>query len=330
MLKLVTLFLAFAIVVVGPRATASNSSQATAGIAFEREGDLYAVALNGGHEVRLTKTPVWDETSPSASPDGRWIAYAREGPNSSTIWIRSLDGRMAKRITRGWDADPAWSPDGRHLYFARYLSQDDEGPSHSFHEDCGSLFRVRVDGGEPAQRLTNDPSLDSFHSHWDPAVSPDGSRIAFTDANQCSGGTTSVVLRVTDVYGRPSSDLSRLRGNDYDSPLPFGEYGAPAWSPDGGRVAFVSGWGDTSFLGISNRDGSDLRRVTPKGVSGGDSYRNGPTWSPDGRWIAFGSDGRRDSDIYVIHPNGTGLRRLTMTKAARESSPTWLREFPVR
>ena len=52
---------------------------------------------------------------------------------------------------------------------------------------------------EPARRLTNDPSLDSFHSHWGPAVSPDGGQIAFTDANQCSGGTTSVVLRETDV-----------------------------------------------------------------------------------------------------------------------------------
>jgi len=162
------------VVVVGTQAAASSWSRHPAGIVFEREGDLYAMPLNGGRTIRLTKTPVWDEVSPAVSPDGRWIAYAREGPNWSSIWIRSLDGRISKRITGGWDRDPAWSPDGRNIYFARYLSQDDEGPSYSFHEECGSLFRIRVDGREPARRVTNDPSLDSFHSHWAPAVSPDG------------------------------------------------------------------------------------------------------------------------------------------------------------
>lgn len=144
-------------------------------IVFSRDGDLFAIALDGSNERQLTDTPVWQEITPAVSSDGKYIAYIRslgEGSNSS-IWTRRLDGHgRGKRLTRGWDIDPAWSPDGHHLYFARYLSQDDEGPGYSFHEDCGALFRVRVDGREPARRLTNDPALDAFHSHWAPAVSP--------------------------------------------------------------------------------------------------------------------------------------------------------------
>ena len=87
--------------------------------------------------------------------------------------------------------------------------------------------------------------------------------------------------------------------------------------------------GNTSSLGIANRDGSDLRRVTPKGISGGDSYRNGPAWSADGRWIAFGSDGRRDSTSTSSIPMGPVYGGYD-DQGGQESSPTWLPELPVR
>jgi hypothetical protein len=35
-------------------------------LVFARDGDLYAIALNGSRLVRLTKTPVWDESSGSS------------------------------------------------------------------------------------------------------------------------------------------------------------------------------------------------------------------------------------------------------------------------
>jgi len=319
------ILVASATVLLGGQATArsESSSRSTPGIVFERNGDLFAISLDGSRTVRLTNTPVWREYSPAVSPDGRWIAYARRWLGSSTIWIRSIDGRVQERITRGSDANPTWSPDGRTIYFSRYLTQADKGPNFSFNEDCGAIFRIGANGRD-VRRLTNPPWEDSFHSHWAPSVSPDGSRIAFTDANQCSGGTTSVALRVIDASGRTTSDLSRLPGNVY---YPDGEeYGAPAWSPDGRRLAFVSGW-NASVLFTANRDGSDLRRLTPKRLGGGDSFQDGPAWSADGAWIAFASY-EKHADLYVIHPDGTGLRRLTRTKAD-ESSPAWLPRMPA-
>jgi Tol biopolymer transport system component len=306
-------------------------AKAQPAIVFSRNGDLFEITLDGSIERRLTDTPVWNETAPAVAPDGKRIAYVRSlgYGSASSIWIRPARGiATGHRLTRGWDDDPEWSLDGRHIYFARYLSQNDEGPNYSFHEDCGSLFRVRVDRREPARRLTNDPSLDSFHSHWAPSASPDGRRIAFTDANHCSGGVTSVRLKVVDTAGRETDDLAQLRGNVYDSPLPVGEYGGPAWSPDGTRIAFVGGWNESgrnaSVLATARRDGSDLRRVTPKQMNGGDSFKDGPAWSPDGQWLAFESyDKRGRSDLYVIRPDGTGLHRLTTTRGD-ELSPAWI------
>ena len=63
--------------------------------------------------------------------------------------------------------------------------------------------------------MTNAPWKDSFHSHFAPTVSPDGTRIAFTDADQCSGGTTSYALRVIDRSGHTTNDLGLLPGNAY-------------------------------------------------------------------------------------------------------------------
>ena len=165
----------------------SQAATSTPALVFSQGGDLYAIALDGSRTVRLTNTPVWDETSPAPSPDGRSLAYAR-GTYGSAVWIMDLAHRDRRyRLTSGSDYDPTWTRDGRWIYFTRYLSQDDEGPNHSFHEECGSIFRVRPHGRERAELLTNPPKEDSFRSHFSPAVSPDGVRIAFTDASQCRG-----------------------------------------------------------------------------------------------------------------------------------------------
>ena len=42
--------------------------------------ELYVMDADGGHQRRLTRTRELDEQSPSWSPDGGWIAYARQGP----------------------------------------------------------------------------------------------------------------------------------------------------------------------------------------------------------------------------------------------------------
>ena len=312
--------LALALLLATAASAASAGEAGSTAILFERNGDLYAISLDGSRTVRLTNTPVWGEFDPAASPDGRTIAYSRRRGygRPSAIWVMNLDGTARTRLTSRSDFDPAWTPDGRAIYFTRVLVQADEGPSHSFHEACGSIFRIGADGRD-IRLLTNPPWKDSFHSHDDPAVSPDGLRIAFTDANQCSGGTTSFALRVVDQDGRVTDDLSRLQGNAYPV-LPLNA--SPSWSPDGERLVF----GGNGSLYIAHRTGRGARRLTPKNLPV-DFLFCDPSWSPDGRWIAF--LGGRTHDLYVIGADGTGLRRLMKT-AAREGSPSWLPRLPSR
>jgi Tol biopolymer transport system component len=273
-------------------------------IVFARGGDLYAVAADGSRTVRLTRTRV-DEREPAVSPDGRTIVFARGWGGISRM---NLDGSGRRVVTRGPDGDPAWAPDGQTIYFVRSVPG-------TFNARCGSIFRVPATGGR-ARRVTNSRGR---HSHLNPAVSPDGRRIAFSDWDACEGGTASPRLRVVDTSGRPTGDLAKLPRNGYH---PNPEHSAPAWSPDGMRLAFLR----NTHLTVANRDGSGERRV----ARGGDTLIYiAPAWSPDGTRIAFSSERNLVASLLLVRPDGTGLRRLVFNRRGDVYSiGGWLPQLP--
>src|SRR5215218_1592197 len=91
---------------------------------------------------------------------------------------------------------------------------------------------------------------------------------------------------------------------------------SPAWSPDGGRVAFVNvGLGE---LWLMRADGSH-RRPLVRGlqVNGYEA----PAWSPDGRRLAFIVGGPKGNQgIWVTGIQARRARRLTRNE---DSSPAW-------
>jgi Tol biopolymer transport system component len=134
------------------------------------------------------------------------------------------------------------------------------------------IFTVDPDGTDVAN-LTNTPSLDAENV----SASPDGKRIAF------NVGTQSVLddagLYVINMNGTGARDVLAGRHDDFIA------VGAPAWSPDGKRLAF-EGYDYPGFhneLFVIDADGTDLRRLTNCDCVSS-SY---PVWSPIGPEIAF-------------------------------------------
>ena len=93
----------------------------------------------------------------------------------------------------------------------------------------------------------------------------------------------------------------------------------PDWSPDGSKIAFVSGRDDTyGEIYVMNADGSGLNRLTNNAV-----LDFSPAWSPDGSKIAFvHDDGCCNAEIYVMNANGTGPVNLT-NNPAFDANPSW-------
>jgi Tol biopolymer transport system component len=290
----------------------STDARPVRAIVVERGGDLYAIAIDGSRSVRLTKTRA-AESTPAVSPDGKRIAFTDGVPARSydgNIGTIRVDGSGRRRVTRNLlGRSPAWAPDGRTIFFARSF------PTR-FGASCGSIFGVSASGGR-ARRVTNSlASPSSPHSHNDPAVAPDGRRIAFSDWNGCEGGTVQPRLRVVDLDGRPTTDLGLLPHNGYH---PDPERSTPAWSPDGRRIVYRK----NSDLTIANSDGSDERRIAR---GGGFLHYDRPSWSRDGQWIAFTRANSRG--FFIVRPDGTGLRRLGARQSGRYSVGGWLARLP--
>jgi len=86
-----------------------------------REGtpsDIWLVEPVAGAQPRALVSSPGADTKPAISPDGRWIAYQSDVSGRREVYLVTCpDGQTTRQVTFGGGASPAWSPDGKTLYF---------------------------------------------------------------------------------------------------------------------------------------------------------------------------------------------------------------------
>jgi serine/threonine-protein kinase len=203
---------------------------------------------------------------PRLSPDGRRIAVELD----SQIWLYDLARETLSKLTfeGSTNQNPTWTPDGRRVAF---FSNKEETPM--------PMYWMLADGSGGLERLsTRDPSRqvgNQVPRSW----SPDGQFLAFHVPGQDTQRDI-WVLRMSDHKAEP---FLRTR---------FVE-GAPAFSPDGRWIAY-----------ISNESGRPEIYVQPYPGPGGKwqiSTEGGaePVWNPNGREL-FYRGGNRMMAVDVI------------------------------
>ena len=114
-------------------------------IAYTYGSDVWTTNLTTNLTTRLTSTAAL-ESNPHISPNGKWIAFTSNRSGSSAVYIVSIAGGEAKRLTWHTSADVAkgWTNDGKRVLFA---SNRDTAPSR-----YNRLYTVSIDGG-PVTKL---------------------------------------------------------------------------------------------------------------------------------------------------------------------------------
>ena len=235
--------------------------------------------------------------------DGRGVIVAERfsaahGGNPQIVAVDPARGGVRVLTSGNRDVVPDISADGRSVVFERCVQA----------LDCGEIGKVNIwimrSDGSHAHPLTACDGTKCLGS-FDPAFSPDGRSVAFTQDRVDAHGVNfnGVFIMRTD-----GTHLRRITSNGPDA-LPDGQ---PQFSPDGRHLVFQREEPTGTQLMIVRVDGSGLRRLLP-GVDG-----FAPSWAPTGERIAFTlvhHTVRHTSDIATVRPDGTGLRLLTHTTA---------------
>ncbi len=124
-------------------------------IAFTYGGDIWVKALNTENVVRLTSTAAI-EKDPYFSPNGKLIAFTSNRSGSDAIYIVSVNGGEAKRLT--WHPSACnvrgWTRDGNYVL---YSSTRDSAPS-----GFDRLWTISIDGGSASMLASQWATSGSF------------------------------------------------------------------------------------------------------------------------------------------------------------------------
>ncbi|HET9838929.1 MAG TPA: protein kinase [Candidatus Angelobacter sp.] len=224
------------------------------------------------------------EEYPAWFPDGKALLYAGEVGKIRKIIRKDLVSGQDSQLTHG-DFDelqPAWSPDGRQIAFVRARQ-----PSVKLQP--GDVFGAFQDGDVWVLDLGSGKESKLVENAFNPAFSPAGERLA-VDASWAGPRRIWVLDREGHNPQQITTDTSEEVAHI-----------APAWSPDGKKIAFQSLVRTKFDIRVVNLDSKQTNWITNDFLT---NIR--PSWSPSGRFIYFSSYRSGGINIWRAPVKGDG------------------------
>jgi Tol biopolymer transport system component len=272
-----------------------------------------------GHDEVLFASTHLDPEAPAKQKaelefraSGKQRRYSWDYDETMDIFSARRDGSRLRRLTSapGYDAEAAYSPDGRRIVFCSIreayptnkLSEAERKRLEVDPAYFGQIYIMDADGSK-VKRLTHTPGYDGG-----PFFSPDGKRIVWRRFDE-SG-------MIADVYTMKidGSDVRRI--TDFQSMS-----WAPYYHPSGKYIIFTS-----NKLGFSNFElhmvGGDDRGM-PVRVTFTEGFDGLPVFSPDGKRLCWTSGRTADgkSQLFIADWNhDAALRALQQT--SKPTPPT--------
>jgi Tol biopolymer transport system component len=223
--------------------------------------NIWIISASGGDPTQVTQGG--RDNSPAWSPDGKTLAFLSGRDGTSQVYLLSMDGGEAKKLTRlSTGADLfQWSPDGQSIAF-----------TSSVYPDCSDdACNAKRDEEKEKSKVKARIYDHLLYRHWDHWSEGKRSHLFITPVNSSA----------------PPRDLTA--GADYDVPPEQRSSAADFnFSPDSKEICFtavtdkveaISTNGDLFLVPVAG--GEPKRITTQKGFDGN------PVYSPDGRYIAY-------------------------------------------
>ena len=307
--------------------------------------DATELALDEATTRQLEATPRDAQNRPIPGLGMTWHSSAPDIADVNALGVVTAVRPGTAHITvtaHGRTAEAVITVSANHPWDLVYQSFDGTTPT---------LWQLDIrDAGSVPQRLV--PSMPGAN----PAISPDGSMIAFVSgspdagiwvANRDGSDARELVIgsRWSPVYQpawspdgkriaytrRPEGQPEQIWIVDVETRLTLvttdsheGGQHWPSWSPtkiDGSyRIAYAQSAGARQEIWTMRDDGTDARAVT----TGAQRFDGQPAWSPDGQTIAFQRLTVSAFDIWLVDATGGNERALVgFNLAGEQSAPTW-------
>jgi Tol biopolymer transport system component len=303
--------------------------------------DIFLLDRNTGEIKRVSNGNFGESNlasrNPSISPNGRWIAfesasdlanstatkvqvYRYDTSNPGTVQLVSKANKTPVRAPDRDSTDPSVADDGSvaFLSLATKLASDTADPR----PNAQDVFVARP-SGEIIRATTNNDNLLANGDSFDPAISADGSKVAFSSLSDNlptagSDRNPDLDVFVRDLGANRTTMVSVGMGNA----VPGGLSLAPAINADGSLVAFVSRAGnlvpgdgngvEDVFLASLGNGGMERVSVRP-GVDNGEANNRSytPSLSANGLVVVFKSSATNLVDNDNNGAFDTFVRRLT-------------------
>lgn len=299
--------------------------------------DIFVTDFSTNTTTKITQTATVSDYSPTVSPDGTKVAYARKDQASDAddeIYTMNIDGTGVSRLTFNnvQDEKPDWGAPQVMVSMGPDVTAAEGNPPAT---QTPFTFEVKLSQAATSN-VTVNYTVTSLSATIPTDVASGSGTVTFSPGQKSKTVTVQVTADAVDETSESFKvTLSSPQGavlGDYEargvienddsppspSPTPSATATAPPTLSDDGQIAWTSDQNGDYDIWVKGLDGSNIRHVT----SSSDTEAS-PDFSPDGEMIVF-HGGAGAPDIYWVPSDGSAApTKIQGLSSSADVTPTW-------